>query len=246
MIEVRIDNKEYSIKDSFSDYSLSDAISVHKVIADAPENLIALYNAPSQEEIDKIELTDEDVYKLFPRFYGQVIEACSDIGEGVIEGILAEERRIIYKGYLEKIVAGLIHLPEAIDEIESFEFGGETYYLPQSKDVLGDERIGAYMSAIEFTESSDLEYYSKGLEGGKYEYAANIIAVLCRPKGEKYSEDVSLERAKVFVDLPLDVVHSVFFSLISSMQRYSLTMLTSLQAEVLGQRSPERAQTLIS
>lgn len=238
MILVGIEGQQYGIKSELKDLTILDAIEVHKSVKNAPSNLQALYNATTQEALDAVEITDEDLYKHFPKWFGEAIELCSDIPKEVIGRIRSKDRIDIFKGYIEPIVADIIHLPEGINPITEFDWyevvDGRatdkkiTYKLPKSKDVLGEERIGAYMSALEFSESSDLEYFSKGLEGGRYEFAANIIAILCRPEGEVYDEDTSLARAEVFKGLPLDIVHGVFFSLIDSIRIYSLDMMRYL------------------
>lgn len=282
-MEIRLNNIQYSMRTEFKEFTLREGGELHKIIFNAPESLKQLYNATSQEEIDKVELSDEDTIKLFPNFYGDVIAYCAKIPQEEMDGIMSQERIEIYKGYIEKLVMEMIHLPKEIESITEIEWQGETYYLPEADTVLGAERLGAGMVALEFTEQVDVRLFSKGMEGGMYENAANVISILARPKADKtmskkvyiempkfsfksltnldywklvyasltrkyitceyvknvrepYDEKTSLARAEMFMDLPLDVVHSVFFSLIDSIRRYSLDMLPSLIQEELGQR----------
>ena len=233
-MQIRINDTEYSLKNEFKDFTLREGKELHTIIFNAPESLKQLYNATTEKELEAIKLTDEDTIKLFPNFYGEVLAYCANIPDEVMDSIMSTERIEIYKGYLEELVMGMIQLPKEIESITEFEWKGETYHLPQADTVLGTERLGAGMAALEYTEETDVRLFVAGLEGGRYENAANVISILARPKGEKYDEKKSLARVEMFMELPLDIVHSVFFSLIDSMRKYSLAMLPFLIQGELG------------
>jgi len=244
MVTVTINNKDYKVYSEWPDMVNREAIEVYKLISKAPEKLMELYKCKTDEEIEAVELDNEDLVKKFPKFYGECLSVCSDIPEGVIKKTLSGDRVAIYKQYLEPLVLGLMFLPRDVKAIESFTLENVTYELPKSKDALGEEKVGAYMQALEFTEAADLEYFARELDGGKYEYAANIISVLCRPKGEEYDEDTSLARVKMFNELPMDIVFGVFFSLISSM---SISIRdTALSSLPRGSELKKRLQRLVS
>ena len=252
MVGVTINGNEYSIFNEWEDITINKSIEIYKLISVMPPKLRELYECATQDDLDKVELDDDDMIRRFPTFYGQVLEVCGDIPNDVIKHTSSSDRRITYKTYLESMVIGLMYLPQNLRPVTEFEFNKIelvddvwtktdeiiTYYLPKSKDVLGHEKIGAYMTALEFTESSDLEFFSKGLEGGKYEYSANIISVLARPLGEDYNEDISLGRAEFFKELKMDVCLGVFFSLITSLSTSMSDMVISSLPQESELRKP--------
>ena len=75
------------------------------------------------------------------------------------------------------------------------------------------------------------------MAGGKFELAANLIAILCRPedkstgKMEKYNEDVSVKRAERFTELNMKTVFNVFFCLNQGIiiSRQSMTISSLLE-----------------
>lgn len=232
MILVNIGEKEYRIKNEWQDYTLRDAIDVYKAISNAPKTMQELYKATTQEELDEIEITSEEMARAFPKWYGEMITLCSDIPEDVMKKVYTPDRTIIFKSYLDAIVKGLVHYPEDIEMITEFEWEGVVYKLPESRTILGEEQLGDNTIALQWTEVSDLEYFTQGLEGGKYEFAANIISILCLPEGEEYDEDVSLKRSEMFMDLPMNIVHGVFFSTLDYINKCNQRMIRSLAEDL--------------
>ena len=246
MIVLSINNNEYKAYEAWKEIPLSLAIEIHKLLfAELPSRLKDIYDIISQpvvtpEQIEERDnelvkwydsISNEEVIKIFPTFYGKVIALLTDIPAEVIEMIDRSQRDMFYKKYCEKFVFGILHYPADYESknIKSFTYKDVEYFLPETKEVLGVEKPFFDRTAIEFTECADLEYFSKEMEAGKYEYAANIISIICRPKRNKtisetgevvgvqiiepYNEQTSLLRAKEFVNLTMDVVHGVFFCL---------------------------------
>lgn len=93
-------------------------------------------------------------------------------------------------------------------EFRSFTFEGVEFEMPASiNDGFGGVMPMAEASAEEWAESNDLRIASTN----PMEYAHLILAILCRPKGEKYNERVARERAEKFKDLSCSIAFDVFF-----------------------------------
>ena len=93
-------------------------------------------------------------------------------------------------------------------EFEKFEFEGVEYRMPLSiNDGFGGVMPMAEVTAEEWAESNDLRIASNN----PIEYAHLIVAILCRPEGEKYNERVARERAEKFKQLPCSLAFDVFF-----------------------------------
>jgi len=141
---------------------------------------------------------------------------------------------------LDVYMNGLDNKPSGLD---SFDFEGDTYYFPRAKKVLDKERPMGYLSTIQFTEAADLDVYMNGLDNKDYSVLANICAILCVKDNEEYDEDVMLERAERFKQLPMNIAWDVFFYLGELLTTYTKTIVPySLEKVKLNmQRQPNQA-----
>ena len=217
---VSVNSHKYECYETWADMPLSKAVEITKLLKIAPPQLLSMYEAiciikddlHTQKVFSEIKV--EEQFKDFPLFYGMIIEQVTNIPREVVDSVLTEERTIFYEQHCLHFVLGLLYSPNIERKnIDSFDWKGTTYYLPTIKKILNEERPMASTTAIEFCEAADLDVYSKNLVGGKFEVAANITAILCRPNGEKYNEELALSRAEGFKELPMDIIWEVFFCL---------------------------------
>ena len=223
MHTLEVDGQPYKYIENWSEMKLSEAIELHSVLLELPEPIRESYrlmfDPDGEEKAKKLDISDEDVIKHAPEVYCKVIKILTDIPENLVDLIGWNERTEFYNKFLASFCIGLLNTPFDYEpkNIESFEHNGNKYFLPGSqKDVHGEDRPMINTTAIEFTESVDLELAAKQVESGKYAYIKNVISILCRPKDEPYSETVCLNRAEEFETLTMDVVWEVFFCLIRS------------------------------
>lgn len=288
MIQLTVNDTNYSCFEDWKEMPLSKAIELATLCnKEMPLPLKSLYelytkskgadDTENKSAVEKFILdgTDEDWIKNFPVFYGKAIKCLSDIPQEIIDKTNSDNRNIFYQQYCFKFVFGVLHHPFdfVYNGIEKFEHHGEVLHAPKSKKILGKIKPFADRTAIEFAESADLELYSKNLDGGKFECAANIIAILCRPiilktvedigkkltkreakeikkedwfKLEPYNEDTCLKRAEGFHDLKMDIVWEVFFCLTQQSILLSQDMALSSMAEaqrILKQEFPAGLMT---
>lgn len=258
MLVLTINNKDYKAFDNWNQMPLSIAVKLNTLITESlPASIKELYaiTAKGGEDVAKelsdmaATITDEQLIKEFPIFYGKAIAILTTIPEDVINHIGPSDRSLFYKKYCESFVFGILHyaVDYNIEKIKSFTHNGIELFLPVTKEVMGQERPFFDRSAIEFTESADLEIASKQMAGGKFEMATNIIAILCRPKIqvpengseylEPYNEERCLERAKEFTELPMNIVFEVFFCLTQHLHlSQQITLISSLKEIVKDQR----------
>jgi hypothetical protein len=212
MINIKID-KTYSLPEYWSEITCKTAgelfaIPIPKALKD---NYDYLTKVTKTEPI----ITDIDLKKHIPEYFGKVISLLGNVPENIIAKTNRQDRYAIYNEYLEKFVIGVHYEPfdYKVQNLKSFEVDGETLYFPEPKEKLG-RIIPMDITTWEFTESVDLEIFCGQFAEGKYYVAPNIASILCRPKGEEYDEETCLERAKKMQDLPMDVVWEVFFCLL--------------------------------
>lgn len=249
MINIQIHNESVRIRDKWEEITLTEAQQLLKIAKQLPQHVIDLYRLYLVEDENEAEkqrlsamITPLEYSKTLPSIYGEILEVLSDGSKELINKLLPEDRRILYSNFLLPVIAGLLISPTYTPkQIKSFNFQGVKYFLPRYKQILNQDIPGADLSAIEFTEVADLEIASAGMDGGRLENAAMIVAILCRPmegdQREKYDENKAAERSIAFQHLPMNVIWEVFFwsaelSTISSLQGQR----SLLEGIVLGKR----------
>ena len=238
----------FHMVDSWDDFTLEKGIELSTICKQIPPKLKELYDLKAEKQTDKVKelynhkfnkLTDRELIKTFPMFYGKVLRCLSDMPQRTVNKCLWEFRHAVYTEYLEKYVIGVMYAPYDIElkDVESFEHKGVKYYLPKSRLKMGQNVPMADAQVLEFTEAADLQLFSKDTEAGQLTYAANIISILARPKGEEYDEEVSLKRAEEFMQLPMRTVLNVFFSSIEHFNiYYQSTLQSGISKELEAQR----------
>ena len=102
-------------------------------------------------------------------------------------------------------------------DFEGFDFEGVHYRMPLSiTDGFGGVMPMANTTAEEWCESNDLRVACSN----PAEHMHLIVAILCRPDGEKYNERVARERAEKFKELPCKVGLDVFFCKLHRMSTF--------------------------
>jgi|SaaInlV_200m_DNA_2_1039689.scaffolds.fasta_scaffold01814_12 hypothetical protein len=226
MFKIKFNKEDYWIRNNWEDITLEQAIQLVRI--EIPENLLSYYHSLFKKEDENLSLLDEAIE--FPKYYKQVLEILTDLPIGDLSKY---ELYTIYRTYLESIIIGL-HIA-VIDyeykKIDSFEYKKEKYYLPKDANILGHEIPMNEESIGAFTDCSTLLIAADGITLKRYEHISSVIAILCRKKGEVYGverndtvnfiDEDALKRANDFMDLPMDIVHEVFFCLIELQNTFS-------------------------
>lgn len=251
MVTVKISNVEYNIKDEWDEITLEEFVHLQQICDKAPKKLkdiMHLVLEGKTDEISSVELSDREKVKTFPKFYGDLLVELSDIPKKVVNTIDSVSRETFFYTYLSKVAISCMHHPVDIPEVprDSFDFVSSDknlslemkelingkYILPKSKEVLGEDRPLGYISTMQFTESSDLDLYMRGLDKKDYTMISNIVSILCVKEGEEYDEDISLARAKHFKHLTMDIVWDVFFYLSEVLDQYENASRQSFEAQL--------------
>lgn len=121
---------------------------------------------------------------------------------------------------------------------ESFMFEGVEYFMPRTApDGVGGQMPFADRETEEFCEAFDLALACKH----PIELAPLIVAILCRPEGEKYNEMKARERAEKFKTLPTSIALDVFFYKV-----LRLSIMATLTQTYLGEIAKNRAAEMKS
>jgi hypothetical protein len=234
MVTIEYLGKEYDVKSGWDELTIREFVQLQKVVNKAPTKLkeiLGLLYQGKQDEVSNMELSTREASKTFPKFYGDMMVACSTISSKDINKAMPSAREEFFKKYLIKFAFGCLIAPVDVPAVdrEDFEFDGEVYPLPKSRKVMGKERPMGKISTIQFTEAADLDIAMREYDEGDYSKLANIVSILCTKEGEEYDEDVCLDRAEKFMDLTMDIVWDVFFYLD---ELWSLSTLHTLQSSL--------------
>jgi len=221
MIILGVNNIDYRIYDSWSEITVKKGRELYRVSSDAPEDLLMIYR-----QYSKGKECDNDQVRLFTdallkkqsdadKFYCDAIECLSDIPRSVIDKIHLEDIRICYSNYMMQFVFGALYFPlEDTEVLQEFSIMEKTYYAPKDREVMGTIRPFCDENADVFCDASDVDYASRKQEGGKYQMAELLTAIVYREKGTKYTDKIAVEVSELYKDiLTCDVYHSALYKL---------------------------------
>lgn len=229
MVTLKINEQDYEAVHEWKDLTIEQVAKVAKIAM--PVKIRKTYDVifksnlePDKKEakIDEINktITEKEDIKEFPAFYARVMEHLTNIPMEVILKTDYMSIKEFYYQYLQQFIEGIHYFPIGYEnkDIVSFDFEGETFMLPTTKEVFGVPVPMVDLTALEFVESADLmleiSAMNKDRDATKL---GNVLSILCRPEGEEYDEDTCLERAVKFQKLTMDVVWDVFFSFMKPM-----------------------------
>jgi hypothetical protein len=210
---IEIEKKQYKVKTEWSEITLELAEKVNEI--PKPKSLLAVYNAKTKEDF---EIASKKLNrKKNIAFFRKVIAV---LGNAPIELLERTDNGIVdfYFGYLEKIVLDLHNMyPFSYDfqKLEYFKFKGIKFYMPRTAQIINDEKPLSDESVGAFVEAMNARSYlakTNDLAG-----INAITSIFARPKDVAYTEIGSIERASMFLKLPMAYHWEVFFCLMISL-----------------------------
>jgi len=247
MITLTIEDRDYKCPQDWSEIPLRKFIEICEL--DVPKKLADLYEASvalsdpdpeksklAEERYDLIngEITEYDLIRRFPVYYGKIIKILSDVPSSVVDRIHHEPRSAFFNQYARYIIlSSFFSSPVIYDKesgikayeppkIKSFKIGGKEYFLPKSLNLLGEEIPLAKEKAVTFAEAADIETAWTDLQKEGARQIPVFCAVYCRESDSVYDEEKLLERANLFQDLTMDKVWAVFFCISELSGRYTI------------------------
>lgn len=219
-----LDNEVFEIPYDLDALTIEKAQKVFEVIGDDADFIDYLSGK-------KKDLWSSDIFK-YARKVMRVMAHVCDFDESVVDNMSDDEVIRFAPNFDLQVLRPLFQIdyyqPKHFD---GFEFEGVRYIMPlTTADGFGGAMPMANVTAEEWAESNDLRIACEHA----VDYMHLIVAILCRPEGEKYNERVARERAEKFKQLPISVGLDVFFCKLSRMNtlaRLTLDYLAQYQAE---------------
>lgn len=236
MITLTIDEKEYQAPQFWEEMTLAKFIELCNI--EIPEKLRNLWMAsaldpPDDEAYKKADevIGVEETHKIFPAYFGQVMGCLTDLPQDVIDrtdGALREQffnahlRHFIYSTFARHplhLVDGKLEMYEP-PYATSFILNDVVYYLPRDLKVYGESIPLGRERAITFTEASDIQVALQNMAEGAADRLPMFVAIYCRPEETEYTEEGTLAREKLFMDLSMQEVWRVFFCIYRQLGKY--------------------------
>lgn len=267
MLDIKIGNKVYQCYSNWDDLTLGEFIELSKI--PIPEKLEALWVASAgingkdkkaEAEYKKASdnITESDLIKAFPFYYGQVMELLTNIPKTVILRIHSNLRVEFFDGYLKQFVLTLIYSTPVdnydgkIDiykpeDISSLKIGKEEFLFPKSMHLYNDLIPMSEEKIISFAEAADIDLSLVGLKTEGISKLPVFMGIYCRKEGEEYDEKLALSRQELFKKSKMSEVWALFFYTVQLTHISQNFIQSYLQRQVdqLTQATTKKAGSLI-
>jgi len=233
MISFELNGKKYSSPKDWQNITFEKFLKYLSDIAPkTPEKLKELFEAENLAETwsgytDKDKLICYDFFALSVGFW------CGLPAEEIKESMNIEQLESAFFT-IEIDLANM----QNDESFSGFEIKGKRYVLP------AENMEGSTVS--EFAEASQFQENFAEVEGGEWLSMLDVMVVLCRPEGEKYSYDKNTHnlRKKLFKGLSMDkVINTAFFLLrLNEELKHNLLIYSMLQE--IAQRQEKQLKKL--
>jgi hypothetical protein len=150
--------------------------------------------------------------KVVNYFTGIPLDACF--------GKVADSLELKYLVYIYTKIMNAINTPTETKYKQLYDFNGKVYTLP--------ERLMEKSTLLEFTMAAQYDKAMNQVKNGDPEGLLNIMAVLLKPLGEDYSDELFEQNKVDFLQMSLQTSYEVAFFLTKLSERYMLDLQTSM------------------
>jgi hypothetical protein len=150
--------------------------------------------------------------KVVNYFTGIPLDACF--------GKVANSLELKYLVYIYTKIMNAINTPTETKYKQLHDFNGKVYTLP--------ERLMEKSTLLEFTMAAQYDKAMNQVRNGEPEGLLNIMAVLLKPLGEDYSDELFEQNKVDFLQMSLQTSYEVAFFLTKLSERYMVDLQTSM------------------
>jgi len=150
--------------------------------------------------------------KVVNYFTGIPLDACF--------GKVADSLELKYLVFIYSKIMSAINTPTETKYKQLYDFNGKVYTLP--------ERLMEKSTLLEFTMAAQYDKAMNQVKNGEPEGLLNIMAVLLKPLGENYSDELFEQNKVDFLQMSLQTSYEVAFFLTKLSERYMLDLQTSM------------------
>jgi hypothetical protein len=190
-------------------------------------SLISQWNELDKELTKRLEIMDE-VWEANVRYpyMAKVVNYFTGIPLDACFGKVADSLELKYLVYIYTKIMNAINTPTEIKYKQLYDFNGKVYTLP--------ERLMEKSTLLEFTMAAQYDKAMNQVMNGDPEGLLNIMAVLLKPLGEDYSDEL-FEKNKVdFLQMSLQTSYEVAFFLTKLSEKYMVDLQTSMLEKAMA------------
>jgi hypothetical protein len=156
--------------------------------------------------------------KVVNYFTGIPLDACF--------GKVADSLELKYLVFIYSKIMSAINTPTETKYKQLYDFNGKVYTLP--------ERLMEKSTLLEFTMAAQYDKAMNQVKNGDPEGLLNIMAVLLKPLGEDYSDELFEQNKVDFLQMSLQTSYEVAFFLTKLSERYMLDLQTSMLEKAMA------------
>lgn len=151
-------------------------------------------------------------------FTGIPIDACF--------GKVAESIELKYLTYLFGKILKAMNTPDETKYKQLYDFNGKVYSLP--------DKLMEKSTLLEFSMAAQYDKAIKEINNQQATGLLNVMAVLLKPIGEEYSDELFEQNKVDFLQMPLQTAYEVAFFLTRLSEKYTIGLQTSMLQQAMA------------
>jgi hypothetical protein len=183
--------------------------------------LISQWRSNDEQLTQRLEIMDEvwEAKERYP-YMAKVVNYFTGIPLEACFGKVADSLELKYLVYIYGKIMNAINTPAETKYKQLYDFNGKVYTLP--------ERLMEKSTLLEFTMAAQYDKAMNQVKNGDSEGLLNIMAVLLKPLGEDYSDELFEQNKVDFLQMSLQTSYEVAFFLTKLSERFTLDLQTSM------------------
>jgi len=183
--------------------------------------LISQWRTNDEQLTQRLEIMDEvwEAKERYP-YMAKVVNYFTGIPLDACFGKVADSLELKYLVYIYGKIMNAINTPAETKYKQLYDFNGKVYTLP--------ERLMEKSTLLEFTMAAQYDKAMNQVKNGDPTGLLNIMAVLLKPLGEDYSDELFEQNKVDFLQMSLQTSYEVAFFLTKLSEKYTLDLQTSM------------------
>jgi hypothetical protein len=183
--------------------------------------LMVQWRTNDEQLNQRLEIMDEvwEAKERYP-YMAKVVNYFTGIPLDACFGKVADSLELKYLAFIYSKIMSAINTPTETKYKQLYDFNGKVYTLP--------ERLMEKSTLLEFTMAAQYDKAMNQVKNGEPEGLLNIMAVLLKPLGEDYSDELFEQNKVDFLQMSLQTSYEVAFFLTKLSERYMLDLQTSM------------------
>jgi hypothetical protein len=183
--------------------------------------LMVQWRTNDEQLNQRLEIMDEvwEARERYP-YMAKVVNYFTGIPLDACFGKVADSLELKYLVFIYSKIISAINTPTETKYKQLYDFKGKVYTLP--------ERLMEKSTLLEFTMAAQYDKAMNQVKNGDPEGLLNIMAVLLKPLGEDYSDELFEQNKVDFLQMSLQTSYEVAFFLTKLSERYMLDLQTSM------------------